>query len=824
MRRLGFLMFVVSGAAGLVFEVALQRSLTRAFGVSALATSTVLAAWMAGLALGALLFGRLADRSKAPLKLYAWLELGIALCAAVMPFVVPVAIDGFASLARGRTLDDPLVRGGLFVMAFGITLVPTLLMGGTLPPVARALASKSELASGDGDIARLYTANVLGAAIGAALGSYVFLPGIGLSASMWLGAAFNVAAAGFGFWLSRRVPVPPPQPETNTSQRAPFSLLALAAWSGLATFVAEVTWFHLLGAVIGTSAYAFGLMLALFLVALTLGSAWVSRQPDAKVEPATLGKVQALIALSMVLTLPLWDKSSALFVVAGNFVSSFAGRELVRAVVAAQLIVIPAAVLGTVYPLALRLGARTGSIGQSIGGLAAANTLGAIGGSLLTGYVLLPALGSRGTILVVVGGCVALALLMADKRSKVIAGAAAVIAVVLPAWNLSSLASGANVYFAETPYYHSQVVWSHESVSSGITSVVRHPKSQKLTLLTNGKFQGNESGEVQAQRAYAQIPLLAVPRFNRGLLIGIGTGGSLGSLAAQPFETIDAVELSTDIIDAARQYFGSVNDGVLSDSSKVKVHVADGRNFLLLSEAQYDLVTIQLSSIWFAGAADLYNRDFYALLKRRLAPGGLVQQWVQLHHMTRRDLAVIIASLKAELPHVTLFFRGNQGLLLASTEPFSFDARELARRSAMLEGTVATRDLPGGDLLVLTGNILLDEAGVDALIAEEAQRWGRGVDRMASTDDNLYLEFSTPRANVDESLMQEALVDSLRALRPEAVPLKGLETDDDRLHARVAFLIGRGRLDEARALIPSPAPPALEKLSAWLAARPPQPE
>ncbi|MDP3502933.1 MAG: fused MFS/spermidine synthase [Myxococcales bacterium] len=822
MRRLGFLMFVVSGAAALVFEVALQRSLTRAFGVSALATSTVLAAWMAGLALGALLFGRLADRSKSPLRLYGWLELGIAVCAAAMPFIAPLAIDGFASLAKGRTHDDPLVRGGLFAMAFGITLVPTLLMGGTLPPVARALATKSELASGNADIARLYTANVLGAAIGAALGSYVFLPRIGLSASMWLGAALNVGAAALGFWLAQRVPVPPPLPESTTRARAPLSLLALAAWSGLATFVAEVTWFHLLGAVIGTSAYAFGLMLVLFLIALTLGSAWVSRQPDAKVEPAMLGKVQALIALSMVVTLPLWDKSSALFVVAGNFVSSFAGRELVRAVVAAQLIVIPAAILGTVYPLTLRLGARTGSIGQSIGGLAAANTLGAIGGSLLTGYVLLPALGSRGTILVVVGGCVALALLMADKRSKLLAGAAAVIAVVLPAWNLSSLASGANVYFAETPYYHSEVVWAHESVSSGITSVVRHPKSQKLTLLTNGKFQGNESGEVKAQRACAQVPLLAVPRFNRGLLIGIGTGGSLGALAAQPFETIDAVELSKDIVDAARLYFGSVNDGVLTSSPKVKVHLADGRNFLLLSEAHYDLVTIQLSSIWFAGAADLYNRDFYALLKQRLAPGGIVLQWVQLHHMTRRDLAVIIASLKAELPHVTLFFRGNQGLLLASMEPFSFNAKELARRSAMLEGTVATRDLPGGDLLVLTGNILLDEAGVDALVAEEAKTWGRGVDRMVSTDDNLYLEFSTPKANVDESLMQEALVESLSALRPNALPLAGLETDDERLHARVAFLIGRGQLDEARAMIPSPPPQSLEKLSGWLATQPQQ--
>jgi spermidine synthase len=822
-RRLGFVMFVVSGAAGLVFEVALQRSLTRAFGVSAHATSTVLAAWMAGLALGALLFGARADRSKAPLKLYAWLELGIALCAATMPFVVNLVIDGFASLAHGRTLEDPLVRGGLFVLAFGITLLPTLLMGGTLPAVARALTSRNELAGDDGsDIARLYTANVLGAAIGAALGSYVFLPGIGLSGSMWLGAALNICAAGLGFWLAGRVPVslPLPRVESSAPARAPFPLLALAAWSGLATFAAEVTWFHLLGAVIGTSAYAFGLMLALFLVALTIGSAWVSRQPDANVGRATLGKVQALIALSMVLTLPLWDKSSALFVVAGHFVSSFAGRELVRAVVAVQLIVIPAAMLGTVFPMTLRLGARPGNMGQSTGGLAAANTVGAIVGSLVTGYFLLPSLGSRATILVVVGGCVGLAFLLADKRSKLIAFSAAVIAAILPAWNLSSLASGANVYFAETPYYHSQVEWAHESVSSGITSVVRHPKSQKLTLLTNGKFQGNESGEVQAQRAYAQIPLLSVPRFNRGLLIGIGTGGSLAALAAQPFEAIDAVELSIDIVDAARLYFGAVNDGVLSGSSKVKVHLADGRNFVLLSDAQYDLVTIQLSSIWFAGAADLYNREFYALLKRRLAPGGVVQQWVQLHHMTRRDLAVISASLKAELPHVALFFRGNQGLLLGSMEPFSFDAKEIGRRSALLEGSAATRDLPGGDLLVLTGNVLLDEAGVEALIAQESHAWGRTVDQMTSTDDNLYLEFSTPRANVDDDLMQEALVASLSEIRAKSLPLLGLETDDDRLHARVAFLIGRGQFNEARALIPSRPSPALERLSVWLATQP----
>ncbi|MBL8920820.1 MAG: fused MFS/spermidine synthase [Myxococcaceae bacterium] len=821
MRRLGFFMFVLSGAAGLVFEVALQRSLTRAFGVSALATSTVLAAWMAGLALGALLFGRLADRTPSPLKLYAYLEIGIAVCAAAMPFIVPMAIEGFASLARGRTLDDPLVRVGLFVMAFGITLAPTLLMGGTLPPVARALATKGGLANGDGEIARLYTANVLGAAIGAGLGSYVFLPGIGLSASMWLGAVFNVAAAVLGFWLAGRVPAPPERPlDEKSAARAPWTLLGLSAWSGLATFVAEVTWFHLLGAVIGTSAYAFGLMLALFLVALTVGSAWVARQPEEKVKPALLGSVQAAIALSMVLTLPLWDKSSALFVVAGNFVTSFAGRELVRALVAAQLIVVPAAILGAVYPLTLRLGARTGSVGQAIGGLAAANTAGAISGSLLTGYVLLPALGSRGTLFVVVGGCVGLAVLLADRRAKLLAAAAAGIALLLPAWNLASLASGANVYFTETPYYHSKVEWARESVSSGITSVVRHPKSQKVTLLTNGKFQGNESGEVQAQRAYAQVPLLAIRNFDRALLIGVGTGCSLGTLAAHPFKSIDAVELSDDILQAAKTWFGSVNEGVLEGHPKVTVHVADGRNFLLLSERQYDFITLQLSSIWFAGTADLYNRDFYALLKRRLAPGGVVQQWVQLHHMTRRDLAVIIATLKAEFPHALLFFRGNQGLLLASLEPFTFDAKEIAQRSARLKGTPATRGLPADEILVLTGNVLLDEAGLERFVDEEAKAWGRPREQLISSDDNLYLEFSTPRANADESLLQEALVDSLGALRANDVIVSGLETDSERLYARLAFLIGRGALDEARALVPASPAPELLPLVEWIGAQP----
>lgn len=800
MRRASLLMFVFSGMAGLVFEVALQRSLTRIFGVSALATSTVLAAWMAGLALGAVAFGRLVDRARHPLRLYALLELGIAGCAVVMPWVVSLALSFYASLASGRTLDDVTLRVGVLALAFVITLVPTMLMGGTLPAVARAL-------SGTDDISALYTANIFGAALGAALGSYLVLPALGLTGAMWLGGTFNLIAAGLGWWLSRVMAVPA-RAAVEQVQRAPVRWWALAFWSGAATFIAEVTWFHLLGAVIGTSAYAFGLMLALFLMALTVGAAVSTRRPATE---AMLGQVQALAALSLVLTLPLWDRASALFVMAGAFVSSFEGREAVRALVAAQLIVIPAAVLGAVFPLALRLGARTRTVGRAIGGLAAANTLGAIVGSLATGYVLLPLLGSRGTLLTLVFGCGALGLALSGPRYRVLASVAVVLALVFPRWNMASLASGSNVYFAETPYFHSQVEWARESVSSGITTVVRHPTSQKLTLLTNGKFQGNESGEVEAQRAFAQVPLVAIRNFGRALLIGVGTGCSLGALAAQPFEHLDAAELSQDILDAARLHFGSVNEGVLEPQPRVSLHVADGRNHLLLTKHRYDFVTLQLSSIWFAGAADLYNREFYALLKQRLNPGAVVQQWVQLHHMTRHDLAVIVATLKSEFPHVLLFFRGNQGLLIATQEPLEFDLHEFDRRTALLRGTAATRGLPADDLLSLTGHVLLDEAGIDRLIAEERPR--------LSTDDNLLLEFSTPRANADDSLLQAALVDSLEPLRPTQFPLRGIQSDDDRLRVQLAFLIGRGELEAARALLPAQPSPALVRWAEWLNVR-----
>jgi spermidine synthase len=337
------------------------------------------------------------------------------------------------------------------------------------------------------------------------------------------------------------------------------------------------------------------------------------------------------------------------------------------------------------------------------------------------------------------------------------------------------------------------------------------------TLLTNGKFQGNDGGEVRAQLRFSQTPMLVHHGYDRALLIGVGTGCSLGALASQPFKAVEAIDLSRDILEASRRFFGHVNDHIL-DSTRAQVTFADGRNYLLLSDRRYDLVTIELTSIWFAGAADLYNREFYRLVGEHLAPSGVVQQWVQLHHMTRRDLAVILQSLRAELPHVALFIGGSQGQVLASREPLSLDYRDLVALSGRLRGTLATRGVFEDDLLTIAGELALDEEGVDRLIREEAELAHVAPERLLSTDDNMRLEYSTPRNNALSGEASRSLIPSLTPLVPTPLPVSDADVPGAGDHLLGARLIGAGQLREAETPLARAAPenPAAARLLAGL--------
>jgi spermidine synthase len=747
-------LFVLSGASGLVAQLCFSKYLGYIVGSTAHAVSAVLAAFMTGLALGAQIGGRRSASLQRPLIAYGVLELVVAASVASTPLAFAALTPLYVSLA-GRAPDSLTTLSALrWSAAMALVIVPTTAMGATLPLLARALGTTERLGK-ERRLGWLYAANTLGGAMGALLAAYLVLPALGLRKTLLATAALSACVGVAAVVLGRREREPPPAAAMGTGQRSPLGLGrselgrlgALALLSGWLVFASEVVFVHLLALVIGSSAYAFGLILAVFLSCLFIGASrslafgrWLG---DAAL---SWGLVGAGVALA--LTLPLWDELPLLFTLTGASVSSFAGREALRALAAFGVLCVPVTAMGLTFPLLLQRVARYENVGRLVGRLTAVNTIGAVIGSLVTGYVVLPWLGSQRALLFTALAFVVAGMLSAGKtpllKPKLLAcvGLGAVAAAFAPRWDLARLTSGSNVYF-DGGMPPDQILMMEEDVHGGVTTVTR---SQGVTtLLTNGKFQGNDGWEMDAQRLFAHYPSLFVERWDRALVIGLGTGTTLGTLAAYPWQNLDVVEISPAIVQAARRYFLAQNQGALDDP-RVNLTLADGRNHLLIVDRRYDLIGIELSSIWFAGAASLYSREFYALVHRRLRPGGIFQQWVQLHHITPTDFASVLGTLRAEFPHVALFFGGGQGVLVASDRPLSASAARLAS----LEQRPRVRAVlpPGKRLISLLDDVLVVGAGLDRFVAESARAAGVTPSEMISTDDNLSLEFSTPRGNV----------------------------------------------------------------------------
>jgi len=784
-------LFALSGGAGLVDQVCFSKYLGYVVGGTAHAVSAVLAAFMTGLSLGALLGGRWAARVRRPLAAYGVLELAVAVTVVLTPF-------GFRALAplysaAAAALPDSLaaISALRWCVAFLLVVVPTMAMGATLPLVSRGLGG----AVGQPEVRErrlnlLYAANTLGGASGALLGAYVIIPALGLSGTITLAAGGSALAGAIALLLdararrSRAAPAAAAKAGTETTGRPsapPASLIApsqrdrrlfdaLAFASGFLVFAAEVVSTHLLALIIGNSAYAFGLILAAFLTWLFVGAGFAGvvrrRFGDAAV-PLGMA-VTAILSLSMI---PLWDDLPRLFGGLGKTVTSFSGREAVRGAVAFGILALPTAAMGLTFPLLLRRVGTYPNVAAWVGRLTAINTVGAVLGALFTGYLLLPLLGSQGslTAIAVAFGVMALAALPWTRGNLKRAtlggvGIAAAMAVVTPRWDLVELTSGSNVYF-EAPRTRAEVVSIREDAEGGVTTVTLSEGVH--TLYTNGKFQGNTGWEMDAQRFFAHYPSIFVDRFDRALVIGLGTGTTLGTLAAYPWKRLDLVEISPAIVDAARQYFRPANHGVLDDP-RVVLHIADGRNYLLVKDERFDLVSMELSSIWFAGASNLYTDEFYQLVKTRLREGGVFQQWMQLHHVYRRDFATVVHTLRKNFNHVALFYGGRQGILLASQEPLRASKQRLDR----LERIPRVLELePGGRRLEsLIDDVLVLDEGLDAFLAESAAQAGVSLDDLVATDENLYLEYRTPRGNVLPWEAREALVAEIQKHRdPSAI-------------------------------------------------------
>jgi spermidine synthase len=735
-----------------------------------------------------------------------------------------------------------------FLLATIVIVVPSALMGGTLPALARMVAAtQPEYRS---DLDWLYSVNTFGAATGALLATYFLMPGWGIYGT--LGTAFSINAAIFLYtaWFVKRGSTKlhmmaatsgsiasgrtevarhlsqadgHPLGATNdtevdtpdtalTDTRAARNLVVVAAFlTGMITLAYEVIWTHALAFLVGNAVYAFGMMLFTFLLGLGTGAHAVSRLPrNSRTWAWAFVVSQMLLGAVILLTLPLWNRVPDLFnvsiirvfqldflilaalvflrmiyaavtdlkrrrkeVAAGCVVlgflfmrptpqlpsenSYFVATEAYRFFIACGLLIVPAALMGVAFPSLLNLFNRArAQAGQSVGSIYAVNTLGSIVGSLLAGFVLLQWLGSYGLLRM---GAVANAALglsffvcligRASLSRKLAAwgafAAILVVALLMPSsWDVRNLTRGTYVYFS-SGWMADKVLSSHEDVQGGLTTVVQNGPNR--TLFTNGKFQGNNSGEVGAQVRFVMIPALFTRAYDRALVIGLGTGNSLKTLAEFPFKRIDVAELAPSIVDAARNWFTDVNGDVMDRDPRVHLSVTDGRNHLLLSQDHYDLISIEITSIWISGEGDIYNKEFYDLCKSRLTKEGVLQQWVQVHHMKPRDLFVVLNTAAQVFPHVAFFLGPEQGLLIASSSPLEIDYQKIRalERTAGIRQQLSAIGAPS--MFSMLGEVVIYDKSYREALARLSREL-KVSERLVSTDAFPYLEYRTPKGNV----------------------------------------------------------------------------
>lgn len=768
-RQMG-LMFFASGAAALVYQVLFAKELTLVFGSTATATFTVLATFLGGMALGSLIGAKVASRVNRPLAVYAFVELGIAGFCALTPKLFSLLQGAYIFLAADISPASPVLLILRVALGSGVLLLPTLLMGITLPLLVRALdASRTGAGSA---VAWLYTCNTAGAAIGAVLTSYFVIPLLGAQSTTLVAALLNLLVALGALELAKnrvlhsqysRTHADRTEMEDQNAQanvRAHIAALVALGVGGLLSLGLEVVYVHLLSVVAGNSVYAFGLMLATFLIGLAAGGEAGRRLilSANNHRAVALAGAQIFLAVTVALGTWGWDQIPAYFASYEGYpvATSFSAREGIRALVCALVMIPPTLCIGLSYAIAMDLAASAGNNGviRTVGLGAAVNTLGNIVGVLFFGFFLLPLLGGMMSSKLIALGALMLALfvgIMAVPKRQWqwlgggLAGGVLCVGLGPVGLDYDLLSSGANVYFY--PQAWGKVVDHAESIDGGLTTVTKQQSDSGAitTLLTNGKFQGNDArkGEVQAQIGFAALPLLHQEQRDAALVIGYGTGGTSRVFRDAGFAHIDIAELSQDVVNLADKHFSEINNRV-SGLSGVQTHITDGRNLLLLTKRRYDIISIEITSIWFAGAASLYNREFYQLARGKMTSGGVIQQWVQLHHMAPTDLLTIISTLRSEFAFVSLYVVGGQGILIATNDVAR--SHVSARALAALDGELRlhhVRDLAGRDFSSMSKDLLLDPQKVDLWI----KRVGVDHSLWISNDNNLRLEYSTPKSN-----------------------------------------------------------------------------
>ncbi len=797
--RLLLACFFLSGATGLVYEVAWTRSLTLVFGTTTFAVSTILAAFMAGLGAGAAAVGRFVDRGGRPLRVYAWLELGIGTFALAFPHVPPLLVPVYRALWEGQHASFVAMSLVRFAILFVLLLVPTMLMGGTLPALARHFETGERAAGRAAGL--LYGINTLGAVAGAGAAGFMLLPWLGLRHTTTVAAAVNLTIGAGALVLSLReagpaAPVSAPQRRDRRLRPPEAGLLAVFALSGFVALLSEVAWTRGLTLVLGSSTYAFTIMLVTFLAGLGGGSLGMvrllGRGPDLL---RALALLQAGIGLLSMAAAHLFAELPLLYLYLFKAVSGAAAPMVVGQFALAGLIMLgPALLMGAMFPIVVELlGDR--HAGERVGLAYASNTLGAVLGAALAGFVIMPAIGIAHTLILGVALSLAAALGVLAVSGRHWRGASVTAALLVslpllaPRWEPLAMSSG--VYkeaplflrlYASPPEVFTRLLpqfsllYYRDGPTATVT-VTERPSLEDhrhLALAIDGKVDASTSGDMPTQVLSGHLPLLLHPDPETVLVIGLASGVTVGAVARHPVREITAVEIEPAVVEASG-LFAAVNHQPLRDP-RVRLVVDDARNLLLRSPARYDVIISEPSNPWMSGPAKLFTYEFFQLGRQRLRPHGLFVQWLQLYGITEEALKTLVRTFRRVFPH-HLVFQPAEGdlLLVGGAEPVLAPPKRIGERMGRNGIAEDLARVGVRDVFDLLARFRLGEA--------ETGTWaGAGP---LNTDDNALIEFSAPWQIHLETLARntEAVARAGERVAPY------LALDDSSSRERAEFLV-----------------------------------
>lgn len=763
-----YALFFLSGAIGLLYEVVWARMLTQIFGNTTHAIATVLAAFMAGLALGSYVFGRLVDARRNAFLAYGLLEGGVGLYGLLIPTLFALTQRAYAGLYGLVDVSYTAFSLVLFLLAFLVIVIPTALMGATLPVLSRFCVTR--FASLGRRVGDLYAINTLGAVVGCALTGFSLIAALGLRGTVRLGAILNLAIAVLilllvaGFRI-REIPhgdcreeTAPPSAEGGSRSRLELALLGGFALSGVAAMVYENAWTRALTLVIGMSTYSFTIMLTTFLVGLGLGSLLYARWWGGRaIGFAGLGVLQLLVALSALATIPLFERLPLLFLrLRHGFGDSFQQFLTIQVVLSALVMIVPTLLLGATFPVVARIYTRNlAVVGRSVGTAYASNTLGAIAGAFLGGFLFIPTIGVQdsialGVVLNAVVGVLLLALDPEVRPARRLAAVGAMLAMSLAAflgfgtWDKGVMTSGVAIYahnYASLPTDGLRREWMRRDdllyYREGLTatiSVHRSAGSDYVYEKTNGKVDAS-LGDTPTQLMVGYLPMLFNPAAKQVLVIGMGSGMTAKAVAAFPVERLEVAEIEPAVIEAAR--FFAEKNGRIHDDPRVRFIHADGRNHLLAAPRQYDVIVSEPSNPWIAGIGNLFTREYYELAKRKLAAGGVFGQWMQTYAMAPEDLRMVYRTFAEVFPDVSLWAVNDSDMVLIGT------TRSQRLRHADLRAALANRAVARQDLRELG---FIDAYSVLAMyLMPRSSLLKMAGQAEINLDDVPRLEFSAPR-------------------------------------------------------------------------------